>query len=247
MMRASSNIIWSSVRSRQVATHPDLPLPVLLCAYRNARRMRLRLDERDRILKVTYPTGVRASTALAWAAAQREWIESELGRSQPPEPFVPGAIVPVEGADIMLCWNEGARRTPTFALGKLTCGGPQSGFARRIEQFLKRRALTTLSAETEDFAAKAGVRAVAVRIGDARTRWGSCTSKGAIRYNWRLILAPADVRRYVVAHEVAHLVHLNHGAEFKALERTLFGGDTRAAEKLLRSVGPRLRRIGLTR
>ena len=64
---------------------------------------------------------------------------------------------------------------------------------------------------------------------------------------WRLILAPPDVRRYVAAHEVAHLVHLNHGPEFKALEARLFGPGISAAKGALRRIGPRLRRIGLGR
>ena len=62
--------------------------------------------------------------------------------------------------------------------------------------------------------------------------------------SWRLIFAAPEVRRYVAAHEVAHLVHLNHGAEFKALEARLFGPGLAGAKAALRRVGPRLRRIG---
>jgi predicted metal-dependent hydrolase len=83
-----------------------------------------------------------------------------------------------------------------------------------------------------------------VSVGDAGSRWGSCSSQGRIRLSWRLILAPPDVRRYVVAHEVAHLRHLNHGAEFKALEARLFGAGVAAAKAELRRLGPRLRRLG---
>jgi len=83
-----------------------------------------------------------------------------------------------------------------------------------------------------------------VSIGDAGTRWGSCSSSGSIRYNWRLVLAPPEVRRWVVAHEVAHRVHMNHGPAFKALEAELFAGDADAARLVLRRVGPRLKRIG---
>jgi predicted metal-dependent hydrolase len=220
---------------------------VLLCAIRSARHIRIRLDERESLLKVTHPRHVRASAALAWAASQKQWVEQQLGRMEPPEPLVSGASIPIEGEEVQLCWAEGAPRTPVLDSGRLTCGGPEQGFPRRIEAFLRRRALDTLSAETGEMAAKAGVRAASVRVGDARTRWGSCTSKGAIRYNWRLILAPPEARLYVVAHEVAHLAHLDHGPGFKALERDLFGGDTRRAEALLRRSGPRLRRIGLGR
>jgi len=197
------------------------------------------------LLKVTHPRHVRASAALDWAASQKQWVEQQLGRILPAEPLVPGVSIPIEGEEVKLCWSKQAPRVPVRDGGTLTCGGPEAAFPRRIESFLKRQALETLSDETARMAARAGVRAASVTVGDARTRWGSCSSKRAIRYCWRLILAPPEARRYVVAHEVAHLAHLNHGPGFKSLERELFGGDTREAEALLRSVGARLRRIGI--
>jgi predicted metal-dependent hydrolase len=220
-------------------------LPVLLCAIRSARRMRLRFDERARLLKLTHPRGVRASAALAWAVTQKAWVEEQLERTLPAEPLVPGAVIPVEGVEVELVWREGAPRTPCLMDGTLVCGGPEAGFPKRVELYLKRLALETLCRETAEFADRAGLRAVSVKIGDAKTRWGSCSSKGAVRYSWRLILAPPEARRFVVAHEVAHLKHLDHGRRFKALERELFDGDVAAAERLLRSSAPRLRRIAV--
>ena len=104
-----------------------------------------------------------------------------------------------------------------------------------------------MSRDIAEFAAAAGATARSVTIGDATTRWGSCSSRGRIRMSWRLILAPPEVRRYVAAHEVAHLLHLNHGAEFKALEARLFGQGISLAKAALRRIGPRLRRIGRRR
>ena len=101
-----------------------------------------------------------------------------------------------------------------------------------------------MSREVAEFAAAAGVSVRSVSVGDAGTRWGSCSSEGRIRLSWRLILAPPEVRRYVVAHEVAHLVHLNHGPEFKALEAELFGPGARRGEGALRASGRGCERIG---
>ncbi|MFP5328812.1 MAG: M48 family metallopeptidase [Alphaproteobacteria bacterium] len=233
------------MRSRSLASHPDLPLPVLLCPIRSARRMRLRLDERERLIKVTHPRGIRASAALAWAVAQKEWVEQRLGELLPPQPFVHGALIPIEGVETELRWSETAPRLPLLEEGLLACGGPAASFGRRIERFLRRLAVERLSEETAALSQSIAVQPVSVAVGDARTRWGSCSSSGRIRYSWRLILAPPEARRYVVAHEVAHLKHMNHGPEFRALERELFGGETARAEALLRSAGPRLRRIGI--
>jgi predicted metal-dependent hydrolase len=196
-------------------------------------------------LKVTHPRAVGSSAALAWAASQKDWVVEQLDRVLPAAPFVPGAIVPLDGEEIELCWSEYCPRVPRLIAGKLICGGPPESFARRVELFLRRLALDRLSEETAALARAAGLRAISISVGDPRTRWGSCSSSGRIRYSWRLILADPEARRYVVAHEVAHLRHLDHGSGFKALVSELFGGDVAAAEALLRSAGPRLRRIGL--
>ena len=118
------------------------------------------------------------------------------------------------------------------------------GFARRVELFLKRLALATMSGEAASSPRRPASTRATISVGDAGTRWGSCSSQGRIRLSWRLILASPQARRYVVAHEVAHLVHLNHGPAFKALEAHLYGSGLAAAKASLRREAPRLRRIG---
>jgi predicted metal-dependent hydrolase len=204
----------------------------------------LRFDDSSGTLKLTCPARMSRRAALAWALDQREWVEAQLSRVLPAEPFVCDAIIPIEGRDTRIVWAEGAPRTPVLENDELRCGGAHAGLARRVATFLKARALKTMSADVAEFAAAAGVEAGPVSIGDAGTRWGSCSSQGRIRLCWRLILAPPEVRRYVVAHEVAHLKHLNHGPQFKALEARLFGMGLSEAKATLRRVGPRLRRIG---
>ncbi|MEO5611988.1 MAG: YgjP-like metallopeptidase domain-containing protein [Sphingomicrobium sp.] len=238
------NFMSSSARSKELAVHPDLPVPVEINPVPSARRLRLRFDERRGVLKLTCPIRTSRRTALAWAAEQRAWVETQIADALPGEPFTPDAIVPIEGCDTRLVWAPGEARTPQLAEDELRCGGPESMFPRRVETFLKRLALDTLSRETAGIAAVAGVTPRSVSVGDANTRWGSCSAERRIRYSWRLILAPPAARRYVVAHEVAHLVHLDHGAKFKQLEKQLFRGDLIAARSLLRTVGPRLKRIG---
>ncbi|HUE78258.1 MAG TPA: YgjP-like metallopeptidase domain-containing protein [Sphingomicrobium sp.] len=234
----------SSARSKELAVHPGLPVPVEIHAVRTARRLRLRFDERRRVLKLTCPMRTSSRAALAWAAEQRAWVDTQIADVLPGEPFVPGARIPVEGRETRLVWASGAARAPRLDGLELRCGGPESTFERRVESFLKRLALDTLSLETGAAAKAAGISPRSVAVGDANTRWGSCSAERRIRYSWRLILAPPAARRYVVAHEVAHLVHLDHGLEFKMLEERLFDGDVAAARSLLRRVGPRLKRIG---
>jgi len=235
--------MWSNARS-EAALEAALPVPIDIRPMRNARRLRLRFDDASGTLKLTCPWRTSRRSALSWALDQREWIDAQLARAEPGEPFEPGTTIPLEGEDVRLVWNPDARRTPLLADGELRCGGPREGFARRIELFIKRRALDVMSCEVAYYAAAAGITAKSVSVGDAGTRWGSCSSQGRIRLSWRLILAPPAVRRYVVAHEVAHLVHLDHSAKFKALEARLYGSGVSEAKALLRRAGPRLKRIG---
>ncbi|MFL6781411.1 MAG: metal-dependent hydrolase, partial [Sphingomicrobium sp.] len=119
--------MWSSGRSES-ALIAELPVPIEIRPIRGARRLRLRFDEARGILKLTCPVRTSRRSALAWALDQREWIETQLARSLPGEPFVPGATIPIDGRDLRLVWAEGEPRTPRLAPGELRCGGPHSGF-----------------------------------------------------------------------------------------------------------------------
>jgi len=236
--------MWSTGRSEVSSLAADLPVPIEIRPMRSARRLRLRFDDVRGILKLTCPARTSRRAALSWALDQRDWIEAQLARSQPPEPFSPGATIPLGDGNVQLIWAKEESRVPRLELGELRCGGPETGFERRIATYLKQQAVDIMSREVAEYASAAGAAVRSMTVGDAGTRWGSCSSDGRIRLSWRLILAPSQVRRYVVAHEVAHLIHLNHGPAFKALEARLFGPGLAEAKACLRRIGPRLRRFG---
>src|SRR5215203_2437647 len=127
----------STARSEALFRHEDLPLPVEIRGVRGARRLRLRLDEKRRVLKLTGPYRMNRKAALDWAAEQREWVETQVDAMLPPEPFETGSVIPLEGNDVTLEWRASAPRTPQLEDGTLLVGGPAEGFARRVELFLK--------------------------------------------------------------------------------------------------------------
>ena len=234
----------STGRSDLLAEGAEWPWPLVVSIDRRARRLKLRLDPRRRRLVLTCPPRTSRRSALDWAARQRDWAAGEIARIPAGEPFEPGMTIPFDGAELRLEWDPDAPPKGAKSNNLLSLGGPRESFDLRVHRWLHSEALRLLAADTAEAAAQAGVTVARVSVGDAETRWGSCSSAGAIRYNWRLALAPPEVRRWVVAHEVAHRIHMNHGAAFKVLEQQIYGGDVAAARSELRRIAPRLKGIG---
>jgi predicted metal-dependent hydrolase len=111
---------------------------------------------------------------------------------------------------------------------------------RRVKDFLKEEARRVLQEATLHKLAQLGLEPVAdVRVIDPKTRWGSCSRDGRIMYSWRLVLAPPEILDYLVAHEVAHRVHLNHSRKFWAVCASLTP-DAAASRRWLRRHGNEL-------
>jgi len=205
--------------------------------HARARCMRLAVDPRDGRIRLTLPPRASLKKGLAWAEAQSGWIAAQQARLPEMRPLTPGAWFPFVGREIEIVSMPSAPRTPRLEGDRLICGGPREGLERRVERWLRAEALRVLSAETAEYAARAGVMVTRVSVGDPRGRWGSCASSGAIRYSWRLILAPDFVRRATVAHEVAHRIHMNHSPVFHRLVAELYEDDPGPAREWLRRNG----------
>ncbi|WP_214777251.1 SprT family zinc-dependent metalloprotease [Exiguobacterium sp. s22] len=93
---------------------------------------------------------------------------------------------------------------------------------QQYELWLRERALDYVVNRAPAYEKRLGVRAVNIRIGHQQTRWGSCSSKGTISINVRLMLAPKKIMDYVIAHEWTHLVHFDHSASFWNTCRTIY-------------------------
>lgn len=120
---------------------------------------------------------------------------------------------------------------------RLEVGGPEEAVGRRVARWLADRALQRLEPETRQLAASAALPLTGVSVGDPRTRWGSCAASGRIRYSWRLIMMPDMVRASIVAHEVAHLRHMNHGPHFHRFAEELLGEHHGPARDWLKAHG----------
>ena len=231
-----------SSEAKSLATLAGIPLTVRVSP--RARRIRLSVDPRTRSVLLTVPRRMSQRRALAWAAGHRDWLAAALAAIPDRAPIEPGAAIPLLGRPRTLDWDPRRLRRIEVEADRLLAGGPIDGLEARVLRWLRAQALELLTAETRELALKADVKVARIGVGDPSSRWGSCSSSGTIRYSWRLIMAPDFVRRATVAHEVAHLVHLNHGPKFHALVEQLLGDDPRPARLWLSREGSALQRIG---
>jgi predicted metal-dependent hydrolase len=236
-------------RAPAPAALPDLTIagrtvPVELVRNPRARQITLRADAIAGAVRVTLPPRARVAEAAALVAAQHDWIAPRVARWPRPLPFVSGAVIPFDGEDLRIDWNPAYPRGVRRDGGALRIGGPRDTLSGRTLRWLRGEALATMTAATQTLAVRVDRRVAKVSVRDPAGRWGSCSSSAAIGYSWRLVLAPGWVRHAVVAHEVAHLVHHNHGADFWALARALTGADPARSRRWLAAHGAALHWVG---
>lgn len=218
--------------------------PLLVRRMAQARRMRLSVDPRDGAVTLVLPKRAALRPALAWAEGQRGWIEAALAAIPQSLPLGPGATLPMRGTLLTVDWAEDRPRAVRIEGERLVVGGPRETLAPRILRWLRAEALAELTALTHAYCDKAGVARGPVGIGDPRSRWGSCSSGGGIRYSWRLILTPPEVLEATVAHEVGHRLHMDHSPAFHAAVARLLGREPKAERAWLRAHGVGLHAVG---
>lgn len=223
---------------------------VALSRSARARRLRLVADPVARGFRLSLPARASVSTARRFLDGQQDWINSQRARFVAPRPLAIGSSLMLEGEPHSIMAGDPARRGIERREGQLVVHGRADVAGARLAAWLKAQAKAALMRDLDRLrdAIPRG-RALTLRVGDARSRWGSCSARGALAFNWRLIMAPAAVRQSVVAHEVAHLTHMNHSEAFWALATCLhlrgFGGDTASARRWLKDNGASLRAVGL--
>ena len=208
-----------------------------------ARRVSLRIDPTGGSVVVTLPTRATRKAGMALLMGHADWVSDRLAALPEAVAFTDGAIVPICGVPHRIRHAPAARGGAFLLDQELHVTGAPEFLSRRVRDFLRREALRRLSALVM---AKAGLIAIVpkrVTVKDTTSRWGSCAPDKSLALSWRLLMAPAFVQDYVVAHEVAHLRHMNHGPKFWALVDELTP-HTKTAIHWLRAEGARLLRIG---
>ena len=222
---------------------------VRLRRHKQARRYTLRIHAASRDVVLTMPPRGSIKDARVFAQKHGAWIAARLRKLPAPAPFAHGARLPLRGVEHTIAHRPGTRGTvwaEVSASGeRLICvAGEAPHLPRRVADFLKREARRDLEAASRRAAAQLAVTLKRVSVRDQSSRWGSCSSSGVLSYSWRLILAPAFVLDYLAAHEVAHLIEMNHSRRFWRLVERICPEMGRA-KAWLDAHGTDLHRYGL--
>ncbi len=222
--------------------------PVRVRRHRQARRYTLRIHTAGREVVLTMPPRGSLREAHAFARSHGAWIAARLGRLPQAVPFAHGAVLPLRGIEHRIEHRRGVRGTVWLeqAAGQhlLCVAGDDAHVSRRVRDFLRREAKHDLEAASRRAAEALGVNFRRISMRDQSSRWGSCSSTGVLSYSWRLILAPDFVLEYLAAHEVAHLIEMNHSRRFWRLVERIYPHLGRA-KTWLNSHGSDLHRYGL--
>lgn len=239
-----------TVKERLVHEISGAPVTIDVRRAHGAKRMTLRIPPGDANPVLTIPARASLKSVEPFVRQQQAWLAARLAERHPVAPLQDGALVPFRGVLHRIIWQGSARGT----VREGTIGGEPTLFVqgriehlpRRVEDFFRRAARADLEAAVADFSARIGKRPTAIRIKDTRAQWGSCTPSGVLSFSWRLVLAPPSVLRYVAAHEVAHLIELNHSDAFWRLNAKL-DPEHAKARAWLKANGRALHAIGETR
>jgi predicted metal-dependent hydrolase len=208
-----------------------------------ARRVSLRIDPAGGAVVVTLPIRATRKAGMALLMGHADWVSDRLAALPEAVVFSDGATVPICGVPHRIRHAPGARGGAFLLDQELHVAGAPEFLARRVRDFLRHEARRRLGALAVAKAGLIGAAPRRVTIKDTSSRWGSCAPDRSVALSWRLVMAPSFVQDYVVAHEVAHLRHMNHGRTFWALVDELTP-HTKAAIPWLRAEGARLLRIG---
>ncbi|MCI5077581.1 M48 family metallopeptidase [Oricola sp.] len=221
-------------------------LPLRVSEHPRAKRLTLRIKPGAQGLSVTTPVGISMLEVERFLHRNRAWLEDKLD-GMPDQPQVrPGVKIPIRGVNHEIVHEAGrglTRAVRDVDGARLIVRGEREHLPRRVADYLKKEAKAEIGALVEKHTATIGRRAKTIRYKDTVSRWGSCSSEGNLSFSWRIMMAPRPVIDYLVAHEVAHLKHMNHGPKFWALCEELCP-DTKRCKAWLKKNGGALQAIG---
>jgi hypothetical protein len=228
--------------SRDLKLPGGRSVPFTLRVSPRARNLLINISPLDGAVELVLPRGVSRAEGQAFLRSRLSWIAGEVAQVPPRVVFVHGAQVPVIGRNLTIRHADApgdVRRVGE----QLYVPGRPAELPARVKSWLQQHAESAIRRRVYQLTDKLGRKRPPVVLMDTRTQWGSCTPDGTLTFSWRIVFAPRRVFSYVIAHEVAHLIHFNHGPRFWKLVEKLCG-DVDAERLWLNREGHTLHRYG---
>jgi hypothetical protein len=237
-----------SSKSRSVRLE-DIGAQLEVRRHPGARRLTLRVSRTRRAVIVTLPLQCDLDEAGSFLNRHIDWVRARLDSLPNHVPFENAAAMPLRGIPHTIAFT-GNTRSRIISIDKsnarrpsIIIPGDKNLAANRLTRWLFDEAKRDLAASVEKHASPLSLQVKRIAVRDQTSRWGSCSTTGALSFSWRLILAPSFVLDYVAAHEVAHLIEMNHGPRFWALVKKICP-EFESAKQWLQVLGPDLHRYG---
>ena len=181
---------------------------------KRAKRITLRVCQITGELRITIPPVLKATSLKSFILENLKWIKSQAHCLPETVHISEGIEIPLLGAERKILIDRACPKGYFLSSKILFISIKNADFFTQVKSALISIAKNYFTETCTQYSEKLGVSFSKISIRDTKSRWGSCSSEGKLMFSWRLIMAPRDVSSYVAAHEVAHLVHMNHGHNF---------------------------------
>ena len=192
----------------------DIPLKILVNA--KSKSMKLRLSK-DGEAVLVLPKGTPKFMGIQFAQKNLDWLKAQKEKIGTPRQFENGTSIELLGTAYTIEHNPAARGGAFIEGDKLIVTGDIIYLHRRVRDFVKKQAYAYIQQKAIQMAAQLDEKPAKITLRDTSSRWGSCSSNKNLSFCWKLALAPTFVLDYIIAHEVAHLVEMNHSDAFWAV------------------------------
>lgn len=206
--------MWSNDSLPEFLQVGEETLPLVIRRHQNAKRICLRYNPTDHAISLTLPRHTRVGDGLMFLMQKSEWLVETLREMPTKKQIKPGVVIPLLGKRVRMKHDADLTHAWIIRDDVLYVSGERADFSENVTYALREIASRTLTTIANRYAARIGRKIQRVSIRDTRSRWGSCSTTARLSFSYRLIFAPKEVMEYVVAHEVAHLRHMNHSPNF---------------------------------
>ncbi len=198
----------------------DIDISLRLRYNPRAKRISLKLNHDGNGIILSMPSKSQRANSLNFLNQQSGWIFKNLNKSPASIIFEYGAVIPYDGQQFKILYDESKKFDIEFTDGKILIAAPKEHLSRRLSDFIKKQAkvkitnIAKVKISLLNQKLSCDKKLGRITIKDQRSLWASCSSKGNLSFSWRLMFAPEHVLKYVIAHEVAHLIEMNHSSDF---------------------------------